>query len=69
MGACSSNYSEWNADEKWSSQEWKSDEVMELRTVRPVGGQPFTQDTDKFVTDDDDMDSDTATGPGHSCTG
>ena len=29
--AYSSNYSEWNADEKWSSQEWKSDEVMEVR--------------------------------------
>ena len=27
----------------------------------PVGGQQFTQDTDKFVIDDDDMDSDTAT--------
>ena len=29
--------------------------------MRPVGGQPFTQHTDKFVIDDDDMDSDTAT--------
>ena len=45
MGACSSNYSVWNIDEKWSSQEWKSDEVLEARTVRPVGGQPFTQHT------------------------
>ena len=26
-----------------------------------MGGQQFTQDTDKFVIDDDDMDSDTAT--------
>ena len=34
--ACSSSYSDWNADEKCSSQEWKSDEVMEVRTVRPV---------------------------------
>ena len=32
----------------------------EARTLRPVGGQ-FTQHTDKFVIDDDDMDSDTAT--------
>ena len=56
--ACSSSYSEWNADEKWSSQEWKSDEVMEVRTERGVGGQQFTQDTDKFVIDGDDMDSD-----------
>ena len=61
MGASSSNYSEWNIDEKWSSQEWKSGEMLEARTGRPVGGQQFTQDTDKFVIDDDDMDSDTAT--------
>ena len=60
LGANSSNYSEWNTDEKWSSQEWKSGDMLEVRTVRPVGGQPFTQDTDKFVIDDD-MDSDTAT--------
>ena len=26
-----------------------------------MGGKPFTQHTDKFVMDDDDMDSDTAT--------
>ena len=61
MGARSSNYSEWNIDEKWSSQEWKSDEMLEARTGRPVGGQPFTLHTDKFVIDDDDMDSDIAT--------
>ena len=57
--ACSSSYSEWNADEKWSSQEWKSDEVLEARTVRPANEQPpglFTQHTNKFVVDDDDMD-------------
>ena len=39
MGARSSNYSEWNIDEKWSSQEWKSGEILEARTERPVGGQ------------------------------
>ena len=46
MGASSSNYSEWNIDEKWSSQERKSGEMLEASTVRPVGGQPtglFTQ--------------------------
>ena len=62
MGAYSSSYSEWNADEKWSSQEWKSDEVMEVRTgrlVQPAGS--FTQHTDSFVIDDDDLDSNTAT--------
>ena len=64
MGASSSDYSEWNIDEKWSSHEWKSDEMLEARTVRPVGGQPadpFTQYTDRFVIDDDDMDSNTVT--------
>ena len=47
-------------NDKWSSQELKSDEMLEARTERPVGGQQFTQDTDKFVIDDD-MDSDTVT--------
>ena len=64
MGASSSDYSEWNIGEKWLSQEWKSDEMLEARTERPVGGQPagsFTQHTDKFVIEDDDTDSDTAT--------
>ena len=45
----------------WSSQEWKSDELMEVRTGRPVYEQPpglFTQHTDRFIVDDDDMDSD-----------
>ena len=45
LGASSSNY-------KWSSQEWKSGEMLGARTGRPVD--------DKFVIDDD-MDSDTAT--------
>ena len=45
-----SNYSEWNIDDKWSSQEWKSGEMLGARTGRPVD--------DKFVIDDD-MDSDT----------
>ena len=64
MDACSSNHSEWNTDEKWSSQEWKSDEVLEARTGRPVSEQPaglFTQYTDRFVIDDYDMDSNTVT--------
>ena len=54
LDAYSSNYSEWNADKNWSSQEWKSDEVMEVRTGRPVYEQPpglFTQQTDKFIVD------------------
>ena len=52
LGASSSNYSEWNIDDKWSSQVWKSGEMLGARTGRPVD--------DKFVIDDD-LDSDTAT--------
>ena len=52
MGAGSSDYSEWNIDDKWFSQEWKSGERLGTSTVRPV--------YDKFVIDDD-MDSDTVT--------
>ena len=46
MGAGSSNYSEWNIDDKWSSLEWKSGAMWESRTERPVGGQESTQDTE-----------------------
>ena len=52
LGASSSNYSQWNIDDKWSSQVWISGEILETSTGRPVD--------DKFVIDDD-MDSDTAT--------
>ena len=41
MGASSSDYSEWNIDEKRSSRERKSGEMLEARTGRPVD--------DKFV--------------------
>ena len=51
LGASSSNYSEWNIDDKWSSQVWKSGEMSGTNTERPV--------YDKFVIDD--MDCDTAT--------
>ena len=51
MGASSSDYTEWNIDEKWSSQEWKSGEMLEARTGRPV--------SNKLVIDIN-LDSDTA---------
>ena len=51
LGASSSNFSEWNIDDKWSSQEWISGEMSNTSTERPVYV--------KFVIDDD-MDSDTA---------
>ena len=66
MCASSSDYSELNIDEKWSSQEWKSGELMEVRTGRLVYEQPpglFTEHTDKFIVDDNDMDSDTDAEP------
>ena len=44
--ACSSSYSEWNVDKIWSSQELKSDEMMEVRTGRLV---VFAQHTDRFI--------------------
>ena len=52
--ACSSSYSEWNVDKTWSSQVWKSDELMEVGTWRPV---LFAQHTDRFVVENDNMDS------------
>ena len=76
--AYSSSCSEWNVDKPWSSQEWKSDELMEDRTGRHVYEQPpglFTQHTDRFIVDDDDMDSDTVAesdmslSSDHACTG
>ena len=50
--AYSSSYSDWNKDKNWSSQEWKSDEMLEARTGRPVNEQPtvlFTQHTNRFI--------------------
>ena len=61
MGASSSNNSEWNTDDKWFSQDWKSGEMFEARMERPVDEQQFTQDIDKFVIDGNEMDFDTAT--------
>ena len=51
--AHSSSYSEWNIDKTWS-QEWKSDELMEDRTGRPV---VFAQHTDRFIVENDKMNS------------
>ena len=56
--AYSSSYSEWNVDKTWSSQEWKSDQLMEVRTGRPVCEQPpslFTEHTDRFIVENDNM--------------
>ena len=52
LGVSSSNYSEWNIDNKWSSQVRKSGEMSNTSTERLV--------YDKLVIDDD-VDSDTAT--------
>ena len=50
--AYSSDYSEWNIDEKWSSQVWKPGEMLGTSTWRPVD--------DKFDIDND-MDYDVVT--------
>ena len=52
--AYSSSYSVWNVDKTWSSQEWKSDELMEDRTGRLV---VTAQHTDRFIVAIDKMNS------------
>ena len=49
MGASSSNYSEWNIDDEWSPEEWKSDEMLGARTGRLLGGQESTQEIEKDI--------------------
>ena len=54
--AHSSSYSEWNVDKTWSSQEWKSDELMDDRTGRPV---VCSQRAHQFVIENDETNSGT----------
>ena len=56
--AHSSSYSEWDIDRTWSSQEWKSDELMDDRpVVCPQRGAP-----QHFVIEDDEAESDLSLG-------
>ena len=61
VDAYSLSYSEWNANKHCSSQEWKSDELMEVRTGRLVNEQPpglfAQQHTDRFIVENDKMNS------------
>ena len=50
--AHSSSYSEWNVDKTWSSQKWKSVELMEDGTGRPVVN---AQHTDRLIVENDKM--------------
>ena len=43
-----------NIDKSWSSQEWKSDDLMDDRTVRPVVN---AQHTDRFIIENDETNS------------
>ena len=52
--AHSSSYSEWNIDKIWSSQEWKSDELMDDRTRKPV---VCSQQADRFIIENDETNS------------
>ena len=54
VDAYSSSYSEWNADKTWSSQEWKSDELMEDGKGTPVVN---AQHTDRSIVENDKMNS------------
>ena len=54
VGAHSLGYSEWNIDKTWSSREWKSDELMDDRTVRPV---VCSQRAHPFVIENDETKS------------
>ena len=44
----------------WSSQEWKSDELMDDRTVRPVVC--FQRVAHQFVMEDDETESELSSG-------
>ena len=56
----SSTYSEWNVAKNWLSQEWKSDGLMDDRTLRPVvcpqGG------AHQIVIEDDETESELSLG-------
>ena len=54
------SYSEWDADKAWSSQEWKSDELMDDRTVRPVVCPQLG--TQQFVIEDYETESEVSLG-------
>ena len=56
----SASCSEWNIDKAWSSQEWKSDELMDDKTGRPV---VFPQGgAQQFVFEDDETESELSLG-------
>ena len=52
--AHSSSYSEWNIEKTWSSQVWKSGELMEVRTGRPA---VCSQQADQFIIENDETKS------------
>ena len=52
--AHSSSYSEGNIDKTWSSQEYKSGELMDDRTVRPA---VCSQQADQFIIENDETTS------------
>ena len=69
--AHSSSYSEWNTDKTWSSQEWKSDELMDDRTERPVvcsqGTNSVLKTMRRILTPK--LNQNCCQDPDHSCTG
>ena len=75
--AYSSTYSEWNADKNWSSQEWKSDELMEVQGDLFMNNQPICSHntrTDSLLmtmvwTLSPSQNQTCRQNPDHSCTG
>ena len=60
----SARYSEWDADKAWSSQEWKSDELMDDRTGTPVVCPQRGARPQQFIIEDDETDSELSLGSG-----
>ena len=56
----SARYSEWDADKVWYSQEWKSDELMDDRTGKPVVCPQ--RGPQQFVIGDDETESELSLG-------
>ena len=58
----SASYWEWDDDEAWSSQEWKFDELMDDRTVKPVVCPQGGARAQQFVIGDDETESELSLG-------
>ena len=58
----SASYSKWNIDKAWSSREWKADELMDDRTVKPVVCPQRGARAQQFVIGNDETESELSLG-------